>query len=144
MTIRDNVSRIIFRWNQDCPFYRIRRLKCLGCGRIHRELPNFVLPFKNYDAQTVQETLDLSSDNCCGADNSTMQRWKRSFLQSQSALIALLVSCWMKMEKSAASLFNATHILSQIKSKQKNWLSFVIQLLINFGCRPCTGFAFCP
>jgi hypothetical protein len=138
------VNRIVFRCGQDCSLYRIRRLQCVSCSRIHRELPDFVLPFKNYDSQTVQETLESTPDNCCSADDSTMRRWQNSFELSKNALMALLVSYYMNLTKSMPSLLGFKDILSQIRAEQKNWLSFVMRLLINSGHRPHTGFAFCP
>lgn len=144
MVVRDTVKRIVFRCGESCCLYRIRRLRCVSCRRIHRELPDFVLPFKNYDSQTVQGTLDLTPDNCCNADDSTMRRWQRSFELSKNALIALLVSYYMNLTKSMPSLLDVKDILSKITSEQKNWLSFVFRLLINSGHRAHTGFAFCP
>lgn len=35
----------------------IRRLRCKGCGRIHHELPDIVIPYKRYDAQTIENIL---------------------------------------------------------------------------------------
>jgi hypothetical protein len=144
MLVRDTVNRIVFRCGQDCSLYKIRRLQCICCGCIHRELPDFILPFKNYDAQTVQETLDSASDDCCNADDSTMRRWQRSFELSKSTLIAFLTSYSMILTRLTAPLLGFENILSKIRTEQKRWLSFVLRLLINSGHRPHTGFAFCP
>jgi hypothetical protein len=138
------VNRVVFRCGQECSLYRIRRLKCLACGHVHRELPDFVLPFKNYDSQTVQETLDSSPDNCCNADDSTMRRWQSSWELSKNALIALLMSYYLSLTKSTVSLLGFENILAKIRAEQKNWLSFVLRLLTNSGHRPHTGFSFCP
>ena len=32
----------------------IRRLRCGGCGKIHHELPDMVVPYKRYCAETVE------------------------------------------------------------------------------------------
>jgi hypothetical protein len=146
MVVRDTVTRIVFRSEGARDLYRIRRLQCVICGRIHRELPDFILPFKNYSSPTVQETLDSSSlpDNGCVADDSTMRRWRSSFELSKNVLQALLVSYYMSLTKSTMPLLRFENILSKIKAEQKHWLSFVLQLLINSGHRPHTGFAFCP
>jgi hypothetical protein len=119
-------------------------MRCKGCRKIHTELPDFILPFKHYDAQTIQATLDLEPNNCCTADDSTMRRWKLSFGVAQTVIIALLTSYYMRIANSGASLFCFENILSKIKSEQKNWLSFVLRLLINSGHRQHTCFAFCP
>jgi hypothetical protein len=144
MVVRDTLDRIVVRQEQGRCVYRIRRMKCTQCGRIHRELPDFVLPFKNYDAHTVQKTLDSDSDNDCCADNSTMGRWRSSFAMAQNTIAALLMSYFMTLTQSAGSIFKLENILLKIKREQKGWLSFVLRLLINSGHRPHTGFAFCP
>jgi len=33
----------------------IRRLRCSGCGRIHHELPDCVVPYKRHCAETIEE-----------------------------------------------------------------------------------------
>jgi hypothetical protein len=144
MLVRDTVERIVVRWEQGRCVYRIRRLKCIQCGHIHRELPDFALPFKNYDAQTVQKTLDSDSDNDCCADDSTMGRWRSSFAAAQSSIAALLTSYYISLTQSAGSIFGFENILLKIRREQKSWLAFVLGLLINSGHRPHTGFAFCP
>ncbi|WP_322555762.1 DUF6431 domain-containing protein [Sporosarcina beigongshangi] len=35
--------------------YITRRLRCLVCRKIHHELPNFMIPYKRYDARTIEE-----------------------------------------------------------------------------------------
>ena len=55
----------------------IRRLKCPGCGRIHAELPDCLIPQKHYSADTIADALD-STPSTCPADDSTIRRWKKS------------------------------------------------------------------
>jgi hypothetical protein len=144
MAAHDTRERGVFRYEGDREIYRLRRLKCSVCGKLHTELPDFILPFKRYDAQTIQATLDESPDNCCTADESTMARWRRDFAGAQEAIAALLVSYYMRLTENSASLFDVENITARIKAGQKHWLSFVTRLLINSGHRASTCFAFCP
>jgi len=144
MVVHDTRERGVFRYEGDKEIYRLRRLSCRVCGKLHTELPDFILPFKHYDAQTIQATLEESPDNSCAADESTMARWRRSFARAQEAIAALLVSYYMRLTENSASLFDAENIMARIKAGQKHWLSFVMRLLINSGHRPHTCFAFCP
>jgi hypothetical protein len=144
MVVRDTRERGVIRYDGHKEIYRVHRMQCCGCRKLHTALPDFMLPFKHYDAQSIQATLDSKPDNCCVADDSTMRRWKRSFGIAQSTIIALLVSYYMKMASSTASLFNLENILPKIRSGQTRWLAFVIRLLINSGHRLHTCFAFCP
>jgi len=35
--------------------YSLRRLRCKKCGRLHTELPDFVVPYKRYSAEVVEK-----------------------------------------------------------------------------------------
>ena len=54
----DVVKRIVRTKNRETYFVKIRRLKCLDCQRIHRELPEFIFPFKQYEAEIIRGVLD--------------------------------------------------------------------------------------
>jgi hypothetical protein len=122
----------------------VRRLRCRSCGKIHTELPDFILPYKHYEAPAIQKTLDDEPDASCAADDSTLRRWRESFAEASPLIIALLTALYMKVANNAAPLFHFGGILSNIRARQKHWLTFVFQLLINSGHRLRTRFAFCP
>jgi hypothetical protein len=144
MVVRDTRERVVIRDDGRKETYRLRRMRCPSCRKLHTELPDFILPFKRYAAQTIQETLDLRPDNCCAADDSTMRRWRKSFTRAHEAIAALLASYYMRMTGNVPALFNFENILDRIRSEQKSWLMFVMRLLINTGHRPHTRFTFCP
>ena len=44
----------------------IRRVKCKTCGKIHHVLPNTIVPYKRYDAETIKKIIEgNSSEICC-------------------------------------------------------------------------------
>lgn len=58
----------------------IRRMKCQKCGKIHRELPQHVLPYIQYDKDIVMGVLSgqITSDDLDYEDypcEMTMIRW---------------------------------------------------------------------
>lgn len=57
-------------------WFRLRRLRCPGCGRLHLELPAFMQARKHYDAAVISDVAMGKSDDC-PADASTMRRWRR-------------------------------------------------------------------
>lgn len=57
-------------------WFRLRRLRCSGCGKLHLELPDFMQPYKHYEAQHIREVLSSKVD-FCPADDSTIRRWKK-------------------------------------------------------------------
>jgi hypothetical protein len=144
LTKRDSRPRFVIRENGERETWIVRRLQCRSCGKLHTELPDFILPFKHYEAQTIQNTLDDKADNSCAADDATLRCWRQSFSEACSSIIALLTAFYMKAENKAAPLFQFENILVKLRARQKNWLTFVFRLLINSGNRLRTRFAFCP
>lgn len=77
----DSVSRIIRLAERKTKYIKMRRFKCAECGHVHRELPKFVLPYKQYRKEIVfgvisnkitYETLGYEDYPC----EMTMDRWK--------------------------------------------------------------------
>lgn len=68
-------------------WYRLRRLKCRPCKKLHLEIPDFIQPQKHYEKGVISNA--LSGNTCsCPADDSTIRRWK-----SENNPPGLPVSC---------------------------------------------------
>lgn len=62
----------------------IRRLRCLECKSIHRELPDFIFPYKQYDADIIRGVVEgLITYETIGYEDypceMTMSRWVLEF-----------------------------------------------------------------
>lgn len=57
----------------------IRRLYCDSCRRIHHELPDLLVPYKHYDAESIEGAVSEPPRTDIAADDSTIARWKRWF-----------------------------------------------------------------
>lgn len=53
----------------------LRRLYCPRCKALHIELPNTLVPYKQYEAAVMDRAEDPAGS--CPADNATMRRWKK-------------------------------------------------------------------
>lgn len=78
----DSVFRIIRTKGRVSDRIRIRRLRCSDCGGVHRELPDSVCPYKQYEAEVIRGVLNglITSDTYGFEDypcESTMVRWLR-------------------------------------------------------------------
>lgn len=78
----DHVNRILRTKYRETKFVQIRRLKCPRCGNFHRELPEFIFPYKQYDADIIRGVLDnLITSETLGFEDYpcelTMSRWKK-------------------------------------------------------------------
>ena len=50
----DTVRRIVLLKGRRKRRAYIRRLRCEQCRRIHRELPNYIFPYKQYEAEIIR------------------------------------------------------------------------------------------
>lgn len=76
----DKVDRIIRSKRRNTKWITIRRMRCQVCGGLHRELPNDIFPYKQYEAEIIRgvlegfitpETIDYEDYPC----EMTMIRW---------------------------------------------------------------------
>lgn len=76
----DKVERIVRTKNRVSKRVKIRRLKCVNCGVMHRELPDYILPYKQYEAEVIIGVLEgLITCETLGFEDypceMTMLRW---------------------------------------------------------------------
>lgn len=78
LRVRDSKKRRVINQAGDIDMYRLRRLKCKNCGKLHTEIPDCIVPYKHYAAEVVEAEL-LETRKDCPADNNTTSRWKAIF-----------------------------------------------------------------
>ena len=54
----DSVQRIVRTKGRETNWISIRRLRCVKCGSVHRELPGYIFPYKQYEAEVITGVLD--------------------------------------------------------------------------------------
>lgn len=77
----DTVARIIRTKYGVKKRVSIRRLRCLTCRSVHREIPEFIFPHKHYESQIIIGVIDgLISCETLGFEDfpceTTMLRWR--------------------------------------------------------------------
>jgi hypothetical protein len=75
LTGYDSRRRHVVESSGEVRWFRLRRLKCNYCKKLHLELPDFMVPKKHYDARVIEDVLSGQSHSC-PADDSTIRRWK--------------------------------------------------------------------
>ena len=80
LSYRDSCIRIMRLEGGRKRRFLIRRLKCSSCGRLHRELPDCLVPYKHYAAEEISGVLDgvVTPEDDDSADypcETTMHRW---------------------------------------------------------------------
>jgi hypothetical protein len=72
----------------------IRRLRCLTCRKIHHELPDRVIPYKRYCAETIEKIISGDVDDvCCDfvTENRIRAWWDGVYTYFQGVLASLRV-----------------------------------------------------
>ena len=82
----DSAKRIVRTKARQTRCIKIRRMRCCGCGILHRELPDSLLPYKQYEAELIRGVLEglISSDTLGYEDypcEATMIHWRSQKLQ---------------------------------------------------------------
>lgn len=54
----DKILRIVRTKKRKTKWVTIFRLRCPGCGILHRELPNFIFSYKQYESEVIQGVLE--------------------------------------------------------------------------------------
>lgn len=142
---RDRKTRDVKRLNGEVWHFRLRRMLCEVCEKLHTEIPELIQPYKHYDSETIQSIIDGNEDaKACGADDSTIQRWKSEFKKATPDIEQRLASVYVRETDEHAPLVPIGRTLTSIRAAEPYWLAFVMALLINNGYKLCTQFAFCP
>lgn len=77
----DNVQRLVRTKFGNKKWVAIRRLRCCNCHAVHRELPDFIFPYKQYEADIIIGVLEgLITCETLGFEDypceMTMIRWR--------------------------------------------------------------------
>lgn len=76
----DGVYRIVRTKGRISNYVKIRRLRCSECRGVHRELPDFIFPYKHYEVEVITGVLEgLITQDTIGFEDypceMTMFRW---------------------------------------------------------------------
>ena len=115
----------------------IRRLRCDSCGKIHHELPDFVLPYKHYSAEVIENILkepEGTSGFISPCEDSTVRRTTQWFSLLLSYFEAAVRSL-MEMNRHNCALVNELAGLLPLEPKRlpAGWLTHLVRALVNSG-----------
>lgn len=74
--VRDSRIRRVKDADGNLYIFRLRRLKCEKCGRLHIEIPDMMMKNKHYSKTAIDAYLYNKTDNIA-ADNKTLYRWRK-------------------------------------------------------------------
>lgn len=117
----------------------IRRLRCVHCKQIHHELPDFVVPYKRYEADCIENvvsalhtTLDTAADEC------TFYRWRRWFETLAPYLAGCLTSLSIRysqvsVEPSSVAPPSVLQRIGHFVGDAPRWLARVVRPIANLN-----------
>ena len=117
----------------------IRRLKCPTCGKLHRELPDIITPFKHYETSIISGVLDGvilpsdedSEDYPC---EMTMIRWHSWLLLNLLRIDGYLRSIGYRLLGFREELLKSdVSLLENMRSSMERWLEIVLRFIYNSG-----------
>ncbi len=78
----DKVRRIVRAKGGVEHWVNVPRFRCMDCGRVRRALPDNILPYKQYEAEIINNVMNgtITSDTLGYEDypcEETMKRWTR-------------------------------------------------------------------
>ena len=106
----------------------IRRVKCKKCRRIHHVLPSTIVPYKRYDAETIENIIEGNSDETC-CEESAINRIKAWWTE---LCIYILMIAPVIMEK------------RQVQVKPESKLTEIVRILANAHLWPGTRSVLVP
>ena len=113
----------------------IRRLRCKPCGKIHHELPDLLVPYRRYDAESIEGVLSEPSHTNVAADESTIRRWKSWFLAwvvyAQGCLQSIAIRFNLPVENSSGSPQSALQRLGRFVGNAIGWLGRAVRPIAN-------------
>lgn len=54
----DKVQRMVRTKGRHTKWIKIRRMRCTQCGELHRELPSYLFPYKQYESEIIKGVLE--------------------------------------------------------------------------------------
>ncbi|WP_408022624.1 DUF6431 domain-containing protein [Stecheria intestinalis] len=138
---RDSVKRKVRGTNGGITTYLIRRLKCTNssCSHIHRELPDFCIPYRRYESIIIEEAVDdviHFGDSDVGEYpcERTFSRWKSWEEENRQQIDGNLNSIFSHFDSSGSSLRDGVvSLLEDFRKRRGGWLSEIYRAIINFG-----------
>lgn len=113
----------------------IRRLWCGKCGRVHHELPDAVVPYKRYDAETIEEVLSPKDNSpsfpCETSTASRLRIWfllLRGYFEGTLRALGFLYRRDQDLHEKLSGL-----IPLDPGTMENGWLKCLVRVIVNSG-----------
>jgi len=142
LVFHDYCKRIVRHEDGETEWIRIPRHQCDNprCGKLHRMLPDFLVPFKHYTEEVISDAVNdrLNPEWINDAPSpATIRRWKRWILANQTDIDGQLKSLgYRELDFSKELLKSGISLLKKLMtSLPDDWLRTVLCIIFNSGGR---------
>jgi Domain of unknown function (DUF6431) len=112
----------------------IRRMRCAACRRIHHELPNILVPYKRYDAASIEEVVSQPNPTVA-ADESTLLRLRQWFTAWSAYAVGCLTAVAHRLNLPVLELSTPSQsplqIIGRFVGDADGWLARVVRPMAN-------------
>ena len=114
-------------------------MKCTKCGILHRELPDFLVPYKHYTAEVISGVLDgqitpYDEDSADYPCEMTMHRWHHWLMKNTLRIDGYLRSVGHRLPGfSEELLMSGVPLLEMLRSSLYNWLETILRFIYDSG-----------
>ena len=112
----------------------IRRLRCEVCRKIHHELPNILVPYKRYDAASIEETVSQPKP-AVAADESTLLRLRQWFAAWSTYAVGCLAAVahrfHLPVQESSTPSQSPLQIIGRFVGDADGWLARAVRPIAN-------------
>lgn len=127
--------RVWYRSDGDRVQLVIRRLQCERCGKIHHELPDLLVPYRRYDAASIEGAVTQPPQSDSAAEESTLARWRSWFaawaVYAAGCLQAIALRFHLPVRPASRADRYACRTLGRYVGEAAGWLSRVVRPLAN-------------
>ncbi len=117
----------------------IRRLYCENCHRLHNELPDCLVPYKHYAAETISGVLDeiVTPDDEDSEDYpsaQTMRLWSLWLIKNIENIEGSLRRAGYTILGLGEGILSASEsLLDAFRTRYQNWLEIILRIIYNSG-----------
>lgn len=126
--------------------YIIRRLRCVGCERIHHELPDLLVPYKRYESACLESVLSNGQTSDVAVDESTLHRWRVWFEKCWQYWVNCLSTIASRegnpVEALSVPSSSALQQIGHYVGQGVGWLARVVRPIVHSQLWVHTRFAF--
>lgn len=116
----------------------INRMKCTRCGKLHRQLTDRMIKFKQYAAEVIEDVIDgviSEEDGLQNPCDGTMRHWRWWFLYNEEQIEGHLQSAEYRLHDfDNGSAKRMGSLLNKIREDiSPGWLGKVCRIVNNIG-----------